>query len=177
MRRLRSLATFLIVCTTATSTLLGGLPHFVCRCPDGSIKHFCFGETSSCCMGQSPCAQRGNQGPQKKLASNQRGPKPSCCTSAKKATVLTRSHSATKPGAGPVLQSAGCQRILEQSEAQPAPGKSADTDEIRIAAHDILLLVNVPNPAPSAAPPRGIWQVHGLPPPIDFVTTLHRLVI
>lgn len=43
----------LIALVTAITTLVAGVPHFVCRCPNGTIKPFCLGcetkKTRSCC--------------------------------------------------------------------------------------------------------------------------------
>ena len=185
MRRLHRIATTLIVWATATSTLLGSVPHFVCRCPDGSIKHFCFGmeegETPGCCTGKSCCATKGSSG-QRQVSSGQTGkPKTSCCsqqtTSPKKPTPVASRIAPIKAVDGPVFKSAGCQKTLAQPEAQSLPRMTADANEI-YAASDCLLpaidqLISIqPLPAPC-----GIWHIHGPPRPVDIVTTLQRLTI
>lgn len=185
MRRLQNITTVLIVWTTAASTLLASVPHFVCRCPDGSIKHFCFGmqygETSSCCTGQSCCSKK-HSGGQKENSSGEHGkPKASCCspqtTTPKKPTPVAARNTESNPVSGPVFKSAGCQKTLEKSEAQPLPRMSTDTGEIHITALNCLPEMGSSIPVASAPSVSGIWQIHGLPPPTDFVATLHRLTI
>src|SRR5579871_366955 len=44
---------------TALMTLVAGIPHFHCRCPDGHLKSFCLGAPSKptgCCCGSSCCS-------------------------------------------------------------------------------------------------------------------------
>lgn len=56
--------TFLTFCIllTASMTVVAGMPHFLCVCPDGSIKPFCSGPTTSpnssatCCCGGTCCS-------------------------------------------------------------------------------------------------------------------------
>ena len=179
MRRLQNIASILIVWATATSTLLASVPHCVCRCPDGSIKYFCFaawsGETSSCCAGQTCCAKKETS------SGEQSKPKRSCCqqrsTNPKKDISVVAPRSAREPGAGPVFQATGCQKTLEQSEAQSLPRMSADANEIYLSVYHCLPVIDGSIPIPSTASTRAIWQIHGPPPPTDFVTTLHRLTI
>lgn len=185
MRQLQYITTVLIVWTTAASTLLASVPHFVCRCPDGSIKHFCFGtgpgETSSCCTGQSCCGKKGSDALKENSSGEHGKPKPYCCSqqtrTPKKPTPVAARNTESNPVSGPVFKSAGCQKTLEQSEVQPLPRMNTDTGEIHITDLNCLPEMDSPIPAASAPSVSGIWQIRGLPPPTDFVTTLHRLTI
>src|SRR5438552_4027717 len=85
MHHIRKTASSLVVWATVVSTLVGNAPHFVCRCPDGTIKPFCFGSSSKentcCCSGGSCCCSK----PDSASPGNSNGEHPgskSCCQKA-----------------------------------------------------------------------------------------------
>src|SRR5262245_24390603 len=47
-----STASAYLTCLTAVMTVVAGLPHYVCRCPNGDIKSYCLGVG---CGGQTCC--------------------------------------------------------------------------------------------------------------------------
>src|SRR6516165_5475830 len=58
MAYLRRTALVTLVWLTAASTLLAGLPHFDCLCPNGQRGSFCLGTATGanwCCCGGSCC--------------------------------------------------------------------------------------------------------------------------
>ena len=169
-----------MVLATSTSTLIAGTPHFDCRCPDGSIKRFCFssasGESSCCCS--SGCSKANNDGKsccRKQPSVSQSPAKPACCCKQSKSTPFPIASN-SNPENGPAVRSTCCQKTLATLEVQSSVRVTATVDESCVAHFSAF-------PAPeiqyvsTAAPSRTIWQVHWQPPPTDLVTTLHRLVI
>jgi hypothetical protein len=181
MRRLRKIAGVMIVWATAATTLLASTPHYDCRCPDGTIKRFCFNSTTSespCCCSGTNCGSNSNDAKsccRKKTPSRQSTTKPSCCCKQSKAqnnSVVA----GNPPATGVIVRGTCCQKTLAESEIQSSVRASATVDEtpslvfVLHSAEGIEYLSN-------AASSRSIWQVHWLPPPTDLVTILHRLVI
>src|SRR5262245_2641030 len=70
---------------TAIMTLVAGLPHFSCVCPDGNVKPFCFGTSSAksgCCCNGACCSS--SEGVASCCCAHSRGPagnaiSASCC--------------------------------------------------------------------------------------------------
>lgn len=184
MRRLRKLAGVLVVWATAASTLLGTAPRFVCRCPDGSIKYFCFGpvveEPSSCC-GKSCCGNGRSEGQQAASEKSNKS-KPPCCalqkaTPANPGPVGAQRTINHRESGEAVVKPAGCQKSLEQSKIRSLARANADICENHCISDGVSPACDVSNAhLPTGSQPR-IWQMHGPPPPTDFVTTLHRLTI
>ena len=154
----------------AAMTLVAGLPHFHCRCPDGRVKLFCLGPAgaglSSCCAAgccTNPTASVAEQ------YSAEGACAPCCCGD----------HEAAPGSESPAAVDAG-QRGCVKTPAPPlvaaAPGER-DTDERGLT--DSLTLPE--SSAPLAAMPNdpGARSPEGpvvLPPP-DLVTLLGRLLI
>ena len=89
-----------LVWLTALSTLMAGSPHLSCRCPDGSIKIFCFGSVSS--MAQSATSHK------------------SCCGVTAHKTCGGDENIATpapQKTAGPAFTAHSCEKSLVQAEA------------------------------------------------------------
>jgi hypothetical protein len=181
MRRFQQIAGILIVWSTAATTLLAGTPHFDCRCPDGSIKRFCFNSTTSespCCCSGTSCGSNSNDAKsccRKKNSGSQSTTKPSCCC--KKSMAQNTSVVAGNPPAtGLVVRGTCCQKTLAETEIQSSVRATATVDEtpcLVFVLHSAEGIAYLSNEAPS----RTNWQVHWLPLPTDLVTTLHRLVI
>src|SRR6187431_2680791 len=130
MRRIRKIGAAFLVWAAAASMLLGATPHLICRCPDGTIKHFCFGQSrdGSCCSAAKCCS-----------ASQEK--KRSCCHESSKASSKGRRSCCSQGGAsesgggqsrardrqpvvkkaahpgvdGPALGATSCQKSLEKS--------------------------------------------------------------
>jgi integrase len=181
MRRLRRTAGVLIVWATAATTLLASTPHYDCRCPDGTIKRFCFSSTtseSSCCCSGTGCGSKSNDAKsccRKGASSSKSTTKLSCCCKPSK-PQHTSVVAGNQPVNGLTVRGTCCQKTLAQSEIQSSVRATTIVDEtpslvfVLHSAEGIEYLSN-------AAPSRTIWQVHWLPPPTDLVTILHRLVI
>ena len=172
MRQLRKLAGILIVLATATTTLLAGTPHFDCRCPDGSIKRFCFhsacGEQSYCCSGASCCA---------KAAEPDAQPKPSCCAKQSKPKPLGTADQSPQDmdNHEPIFRGTSCQKTLADAEIQTS---------VRIAVEQppavelvVFALQDAGHLFPTANQVQSLGHVHALLPPPDLVTTLQRITI
>jgi hypothetical protein len=181
MHRLCKISGALVVWATAATTLLAGTPHFDCRCPDGSIKRFCFGPASgewSCCFNGKGCGAKSNEIKsccRKGRSGSQATVKPSCCSKQNK-----RERSSVTPRKQPVdgltLRGAGCQKTLAAPEFQSSVRPTTTLDEtpaLSFVLSSAAALEYLSNGATS----RTAWQVHWLPPPTDLVTNLRRLVI
>jgi hypothetical protein len=179
MRRFRKIAGVMMVWATAATTLLAGTPHFDCRCPDGSIKRYCFssasGESSCCCSGTCSKANDDKSCCRKQKTSSQSTAKHACCCKQSKSqggSVATGSN----PVNGPAVRGTCCQKSLANLEFQSSVRVTAVVDDASVAHVFVLPAMDIEYFS-NAAPSRTVWQVHWLPPPTDLVTTLHRLVI
>ncbi len=98
-------ATFtkILAMLAAVMTMTAGMPRVQCRCPDGRIKLFCQGNTSSGCC----CAADRSSSPEAK----------SCCCAAKKHSCCTYPEGAPQQGTGRngpenVVKAACCVKTL-----------------------------------------------------------------
>ena len=159
---------------TAVMTLVAGLPHFQCQCPNGSVKPFCFGvfcSSSGCCCGDacspSPKDTHGNP----KAAPPRKGRLP-CCGAAH------CSQSKPKPSDGrPRVEGRGCQRSLAQQQHLAPSVQAKAPDDTGAPASAVL----IPTALSSLASARSAADVNCLhlaaPPPPDLVILLQRFVI
>lgn len=161
------------VCLTAVTTLIAGLPHYDCICPNGDHKPFCLSrpvQRNGCCCGGACCSS---------------SPGGKCCcqgsdwgVNTKKGCCQDKQPSLKEPRSGSAVGSLCCQKTFAQSEfvavtsAKPAAGQAfADS-----------LSLPLPQPAlvscgPMAGRCQFSWHNYGLPPPPDLVITLQHFVI
>ena len=181
MRRLRKIAGVMMVWATAATTLLASTPHYDCRCPDGTIKRFCFSSASaesSCCCSGTVCGSKPSEGKsccRKETSGSKSTTKPSCCCKPSK-PQRTTVVSWNQPGNGITVHGTCCQKTLAQPEIQPSVRATTVVDET-LALVFVLPSAKAIEYLSNVAPSRNIWQVHWLLPPADLVTTLQRLVI
>jgi hypothetical protein len=196
MRRFaRRTALVALVWLTAASTLLAGLPHFDCVCPDGQRKPVCFGvpdRDTGCCCGGCCCASKGQSAEGAVRAKGRDG----CCCCCQKGE-------GTPPeGSRPTPKGTGASPGHEGQAAKGKAGKALRVDRPRCArtlihADDVTssldkaaakgvaplepLALPVAHPTancPPATPPlRDAWSPSHAPPPTDLVITLLHLVI
>jgi hypothetical protein len=166
MTRLRKLSLTMLVWATATSTLLAGVPHSVCRCPDGTVSQCCAGTPSK----ESPCC--------KSTTTSPRPGKKSCCNH----KIITNTVQAAAPAnaktaKGPTVDRTGCQRILasviDQGLVRP------ETEMVKNPPTHVAL---APQSALGQAQPGAVgderaWRTYHLLPPTDLPTFLKRLTI
>src|SRR5262249_23524990 len=118
------------VWVTAMLSLLPGLPHFRCFCPDGHVKPLCLvplsGGPGSCC-GRECCAAQapgeGSQAPQRVAPAP---PKPRACCGAGGGHADSGGSPAQKPHAQ--VGGAGCKRVFAQTDSLAVP-KEAGAQE------------------------------------------------
>src|ERR1019366_7460198 len=178
MGRLRNMTGVLTVWSTAAATLLAGTPHYNCRCPDGSIKRFCFssasGQSSCCCNGMD-CFLKTSEGKsccRKQTAGNQGAANPSGCCKASKSQVA----SVSKPVKELTVGGACCQKTLAEREFQSSVRGTTIVDEASVAVF-VSPAARAIEYFSNAAPRRTIFLVHWSLPPTDLVMALHRLTI
>jgi hypothetical protein len=158
---------------TAITTLVAGLPHFQCQCPNGSIKPFCFGvycSSSGCCCGDV-CSGGPKDSPCNAKAAPARKGRPACCGG----------HSGGRPApqdsGPPQLEGKGCQKSLAQQQ-QLAPSSVTKIAYDRGVAHAAYLASPAFTPLDSARTGTDVGGLHlAAPPPPDLVIVLQRFVI
>ena len=158
---------------TAIMTLIAGLPHYRCQCPNGAIKPFCFGiacSASGCCCGGTCEAGVGascSKGPG--APSHGRGKMACCCTN-------SHGRSNRAPSRNPQVENGGCVRTLAQQHLALSP--SAPTvPQNHLPAFAFFTPTVSANYAPGLAPlqDRGL-HLSAAPPP-DLVILLQRFLI
>jgi hypothetical protein len=164
MRAFGNTAGFGLTYLTAIVTLFAGFPHVECRCPNGQIKLFCFGEASAA-SGTGCCRDPGSvaAGPVKHG---------SCCG---------HCHGGP-PGDAPFhhshVQAAGCTKVLAQAEVFAlSSGKIVVRDVAVVSAHFVSASPALLLALPAAGQRQISYSFHLLAPPTDLVVRLQRLLI
>jgi hypothetical protein len=170
-----------LACLAALLTPLSGVPHIVCRCPDGHVKPFCLGITvpksGGCCCRGSCCSR--NRGGKccgccrtHGATCDRRGTRAPCCGSPQ----VPSGAKALAGGSG-AADASCCVKTLQRTVSlaivpvKETPGK------------DTRHLADLAEAAATAGVPAGIsvFRVPGLAhspgPPADLPTLLRRLVI
>jgi hypothetical protein len=149
-----------MACLAAFLTLLSGIPHLDCLCPNGHIKLFCLssasGSSSCCCRGS--CCQAG---------AGEKKPAGCCCCHGRHARGHTTpvSRVSTPP----------CRKTLSPSETATLPVRAATSSHDAPAPAAAAPVVAL---APTAVPGCLLsWQGYHQPPPTDLVISLRRLTI
>jgi hypothetical protein len=155
-----------ILSLTAVMTLIAGIPHFTCVCPNGKIKPFCFGvavNSSGCCCGKACCAS---------------GPSGKCCCGSSGGCACPEKADKTpkSPENGYQAKSSCCTKTLaEQEISLVSTGKpTLDQAEAPAFSHDDGPLVQS---WPSATTARVAWHIHLVAPPTDLVISLQHFLI
>ncbi len=159
---------------TAIMTLVAGLPHFDCRCPDGNLKPRCLGFTSKssgCCCGGKCCSLAGND----------------CCCGRKgdpsrpKAGggVLCQEDQQTGSSrdARQQVQSNGCIRTVAGVEffTRSQPKVSVGEYSTLSSALPLQAIYNFSSPTTNHG--GKFREIHLLSPPTDLVVLLLHLLI
>jgi hypothetical protein len=155
-------------------TLVAGMPHFACQCPDGHIKPVCLGtapKTSGCCCGGVCCSSEDRtccRGAQSRMAAGL-FQKRSCCHPDHR---LVNDSPGKEQAVGP----RGCTRIVTSSEIilTLSHGKTAVGKDLSARPCPRLQAVAVFCPVADST---RSWQSHQVAPPTDLITTLQRLLI
>ncbi len=163
---------------TAIMTLIAGTPHFVCNCPDGHIKPFCFTlhseKNGGCCDGS--CCSTSQEDDGKVFAAHvshsAAGVKKNCCC-CKPYQEKARDDSRTDAK----LRKEKCQRtFVEGIVAVPAP--SVETPAKDLTAHLFVLAPETTMPQEGFGACDCAFANHyHWPPPTDLITVLQRFLI
>jgi len=168
MRRLRKSGLALLVGLTAATTLVAGMPHFFCRCPNGREK-LCFAASGNqCCCGGSCCPSKGGE---KACQCGSPGATGCCCSQPK------NQASGTSSGDRVEVTSGCCLRTLVKPDIKSLPGAKAAASDPGDSQAPFAL-----EPATDYAPPmpeaiRAPWHALRVSPPTDLVIVLQRLTI
>lgn len=175
MRHCRRALRAAVICATAVMTLIVGMPHFVCRCPNGSVKPFCFGvstDGTGCCCGSSCCsAQAGGR-----CCCCENG----CASEPGQAQASAGCHGKNQGNSSqPTFHSSGncCTKTLAQPEDSTNPPVRTEVaqDSTPLPFHHAtgssahLLLPEVHCQI--------AWELHFTGPPTDLVITLQHFLI
>ncbi len=196
MRRLRKTCLAVLVWVTAASTLVAGIPHFVCRCPDGQASRHPGSpaeESPGCCCCKC-CGSTNAAESDSGEGTFPDAPKVStvsCCgQSNRQQPGNPVNGSTTDPGSSKTakengskqtqsfgVDGSGCQKKLVQPKALSLTEYQKKAGEELPSPTPLLLEV----PADSSSPPFGSgqtsWAVSRFPPPTDLVTLLQRFTI
>jgi hypothetical protein len=180
MRRIGSKIVSGLACLAALLTPVGGVPHFVCRCPNGHVKSFCLNITTEksggCCCGGGCCSRAG-------------GGKCCCCSRGKTARCARHDKGANccgthqagpgeeRPGGPSFAEGPCCTKTLRVAESLAVvPKRGPAADDLSPSLDLLAAPVFVCTPEAGS-----VYRVPGLAhspgPPADLVTLLRRLVI
>jgi hypothetical protein len=167
---------------TAFMTLVAGLPHLSCLCPDGRVKSVCLSvasESSGCCcggtcctptsQGSTCCCKHKRGSPPKATASD--GAVRTCC----QAQDERGPESSTKTEQ---VRSPGCTKTPATTGVTTISQKKTRGNDNSVV--QVLCLSGQPNlccTAQSLSSSHPTWQSHEVAPPTDLVTTLQRFLI
>ena len=157
---------------TAAMTLVSGIPHFACRCPDGDFKPFCIGTvsaTSGCCCNSNCCSSADGSccRAQSQIAADQVQAQ-SCCRHQSR-------QSSNSPGKQQAIKAGSCAKAPASSGARISQSKTILGKELTAQAFSAPQYVIVLGLQTMTG--HSSWQSHQLPPPTDLVTTLQHLLI
>jgi hypothetical protein len=167
-----------LVCLAALLMPLSGVPHLVCRCPDGQIKPFCLGtilakNSGRCCCGGA-CSSGSGGG--RCCCCRPRGTR---CADGGPGATCCGGHQAS-PGPGP--EGAGVATVPCCLKTLPAPAPPAVVPAKGVAGKDGRHGADVSLPPGSVhaavrATLHALGLVHSPGPPADLPTLLRRLLI
>lgn len=156
-----------LVWLTAITTLIAGVPHFDCICPNGQQKQFCAGPSGDhCCCGDTCCSSASGccQVPAS-LPDQQE--KPRCCSESQ------HLGKADLRADGKQLSSSGCTRTLAQGELAITSAKVNAERSVSVAVFAGAPVW--PEQLPTAR--HFSLEAHQLPPPTDLVVSLQHFLI
>jgi len=156
---------------TAVMTLIAGLPHFRCQCPNDSVKPFCFGFACSasggCCGNACPSAPKDAR--HARAAAPAGKHKASCCCCNAQAQ-----HARGRADDTPRAQNRGCVKSWAQHQ-NFVPSRPVTADRDAGGSFAVAGIAVYPNPARIQA---AADLAHLLaPPPSDLVIVLQRFLI
>ena len=175
MRPLRKMILTVVLGMTAMSTLIAGMPHSVCRCPNGQIKLFCLSSLFSgqCCNG-SCCSRETVRGNCSQVGER---------SSELPQTSLTCCHCRHQPAAGTTGQgiqpsSGGCQKTMVAGQSVcERPTKSIANENM--TSGKILFISHISTAFTSQATMHHALARYrcGSPPPTDLIVLHQHFVI
>jgi len=159
---------------TAIMTLVAGLPHFQCQCPNGAVKPFCFGffcSSSGCCCGDACASGAKECRPAAKAPPGRKGKAPCCCGRA------GRQPTRAPADPNPHVQTRGCAKSFapQQNLAPAGAPKMIGDQGIGGPFLPVALAFAHVDSAAARADDRGVHLP--APPPPDLVIVLQRFLI
>jgi len=145
---------------TAIMTLVAGMPHFVCRCPDPPAKIAGSRSTDQA----AACCCCGSCGPTE-------GQKKSCCSQGSQSGNLSKGEAHFPQAGSDCTNVTGIPKVPAVSTTKSS--KPIDVSSAWVAS--IGVLASSLQADPQASEPR--WTGHSPAPPADRVISLQRLLI
>jgi hypothetical protein len=162
---------------TALMTLVAGMPHFACRCPDGNVKPVCMGTLSAksgcCCSGTCCSSFEGDTcccGAQSRIAADQVQTGFQCCQHQDRQTKESRGNR-PEVGHNSCTKTLAPSVLLTVSHGKTTIAKPL-TDGALLPAQAVTVLSLT-----TMVGARSAWQAHQIAPPTDLVTALQRFLI
>jgi hypothetical protein len=173
MQPIRRLLLCCLIWLTAASTLLAGVPHFECLCPNGQRKSACLGivaKGTSCCCGGACCSSGGGCCHKKPQSPVGGARKRSCCQATPQ--IISKLS-----GKDVRLHAPGCCK----SPAKPKflglnLSKTASADPIA-AGPQALPVRTSPSGQSRNTDSRLDWLIYCIPPPTNLVIAHRHFLI
>ena len=162
------------VLLTAIMTLVAGMPHFSCVCPDGSLKANCFTFSSgSCCCGTGNCCGatdgEGCCSRSKNSLSTGEGKRP-CCGQHQDQKARGLSGGSFESKAPCCNRSLAVPDAASASYSKTLPSKDISFESLSISVSSL-------SPVAKEAKFAGLWQTHQVAPPTDLFAIFCHLII
>jgi len=162
------------VLLTAIMTVVAGMPHFSCVCPDGSVKVNCFTFSSgSCCCGAGNCCGAtdgdGCCSRAKNGLSADHG-KRSCCGQ-------HQNQKTNGPTSGSINSKATCcvRSLATPDSSAASSGKTLPSKDNSFQS--LSISVSPLSPVAKEANFAGLWQTHQVAPPTDLFAIFCHFII
>jgi hypothetical protein len=150
---------------TAVMTFIAGMPRIDCICPNGNVKHFCWGNAtdSACCCAGSCCGT---------VAPSTRPAEKFCCCESANGDNSGRENKGQRAGQNP------CRKQLADSTTTSIASTNGSPRSCEMSA---TLCLFAPSFSHIAVAPFGTWHHLSSPPtplpPTDLLTTCKHLLI
>lgn len=166
----------MVAALTATMTLVAGVPHFDCLCPNGRVKQLCLTWTTAknpCCCGGACCSASGQASccQRKDAKSTSAGGARLCCAAHQSSSKMASSRH-TKVAAPKC-----CDRKLAETEPLTVSSVKATAIPDQELASQIAAFVTPVLFHSPAITLRDCWQLCSLGPPTDLVIVLQHFLI
>jgi hypothetical protein len=154
---------------TAVMTVVAGMPHVACLCPNGNLKPFCLASTcgaAGCCCGGACCTGGSPEGLSPELA-----PEVSCCCCADAEPQCSQASDGSRQ-----IGNAGCTKTLAQSRVLAVRPQKVNLTEAT-PQEPFQPVDFAPVDQPDSTPAHRSSRPLQVPPPTDRVILLQHFLV